>query len=172
MANSKKADDLASVAAALQAVQKQLDTLGLTSLTPEERTHSNGRLRGGEEKALTAILDSMDLRPGLFASLADRDGGTDDAKLETQPSRDALARVAALRPLAALADAISTLISDELLHQGAQVKEVTGPAYGIVKVNVGLDSKLAKKAEPATKFYGSNGKKSQQTKAKKKAKTP
>src|SRR5262245_36106780 len=62
-----------------------------TPLTPEARQSSIGKLRKDEPAAMSSILDAVDAFPGLFASLATRDRGSDDAKVETAVLRRALA---------------------------------------------------------------------------------
>jgi predicted pyridoxine 5'-phosphate oxidase superfamily flavin-nucleotide-binding protein len=168
----KTDDPFAPLQAALDAVDAQVDALDFTLLGAEERAHSNGRLREGEEKAQAAVLDAVDLQPGLFGSLAAQDGGVDDTVVETGPSRAALARAATLKPLVAQAERLLARLSDELLHQVSVAKDLTIPAYAILKVNVAHDAKLAKVAKPATTFYGQGPKKAAMTKAKKKASKP
>jgi hypothetical protein len=138
---------------ALRALLAALEGQGLGSKTPEDRTHSNGKLRDGEPDAMTNILDTVDKFPGLFQSLAPHDHGKDDSRVETAPSRMALAHRAKLQPLAAVAQKVLDLVSDEMLEHAEQAKDVTGPAYAIIKANADVSPELKKTAAPALTFY-------------------
>jgi len=63
----------------------------LARFTADERLHSNGRLRDGEDEVMVNILDTIDEMPGLFAALANRDHGSNPNIVETAPARAALA---------------------------------------------------------------------------------
>lgn len=148
---------LAKVAAAalsqIAAVRNALDKVDMASLTADERAHSNGKLRDGEDVAVTAILDTVDAHPAHFQALAAHDHGVDDAVLETGPARDALARRNVFAPLAAELTALAARVSDDVLASGALAKDVSGPAYAIIKANAKLDKKLRASASKALDFY-------------------
>lgn len=147
------------VATGLQSIVAQIAALGLPSLTAEERATASGRLRGGEDVALVAILDTMDAFPAVFQSLAAKDFGTDDTAVETAPSRTALAQGEALQPLVATAQQIAQSLSDAVLAQFTQVKEVTVPAYAIGKASAANDAAVRKVLAPAIDFYGAQSRK-------------
>lgn len=137
----------------LQQIEALLEGLELAQLTAEERVSSNGRLRDGEEAALETLLDAMDAFPGPFAVLADKDRGDDAAALETGPTRQSLARRQALAPVAASLARLTRRVEDDLLVQGERVREVTAPAYAILKANAAVDPKLRKQAAKTFDFY-------------------
>jgi hypothetical protein len=150
---------VAKLVTATQAVLTQLAALGLPSLTAEERLHSNGRLRVGEDVALQSILATMGAFPGVFQSLAAQDGGSDDTLLETAPALGALARGQALQPLAALTTQLAQAVSDGVLASFSAAKDVTVPAYAIGKVNAGSNAGVRKALAPAIDFYGAQSRK-------------
>jgi hypothetical protein len=137
----------------IQQIEALLENLELARLTAEERVSSNGRLRDGEEEALETLLDAMDAFPGPFAVLADKDRGDDAAALETSPTRQALARRQALAPVAASLARITRRVEDDLLVQGERIREVTAPAYAILKANAVVEPKLRKQAAKVFDFY-------------------
>jgi hypothetical protein len=142
------------IATGLSAIATQIAALGLPSLTAEERATASGRLRGGEDVALLAILDTMDAFPAVFQSLAAKDFGTDDTAVETAPSRAALAQGEALQALVATAQQLAQSLSDAVLAAFTQVKEVTVPAYAIGKASAVNDAAVRKVLAPALDFYG------------------
>ena len=152
---------------ALAAITADLEKHGLASKTPEERQHSNGKLRDGEDAAMVNVLDTVDAFPGLFQALAPHDHGKDDKVVETGPARVALSRRAAIAPLAAAARALADRLDDELLTGGETAKDVTVPAYAIIKANAEVMPALKKKAAPTITFHA---KRSKRTPAKKAAK--
>ncbi len=166
------------IATGLSAVAAQIAALGLPSLTAEERATASGRLRGGEDAALVAILDTMDAFPAVFQSLAAKDFGDDDTALETAPSRAALARGEAVQALVATAQQIAQSLGDAVLADFTQVKDVTVPAYAIGKASAVNDPKVRKVLAPALDFYGASArrkvidKKVKATKARQAAKKP
>jgi len=156
---------------AVRAATKDLDEQGLESLTPDERQHSTGKLRDQEEAALVAILDAIDVQPGLFAALAPHDHGKDDKVVETGPARAAIARRLILAPLLKEIGELLTRVSDDVMASGARAKEVTVPAYAIIKANAAMAPAVRKAAAPAIGFYASKAKKAA-PRAKKAAKPP
>lgn len=155
-ASLKKAVDKALLA--LRQAREGLEAQGLDALTPEDRLHSAGRLREGEDKAMIAVLDAVDRQPGLFAALAPHDHGADDKKVETGPARDAIERRAVLAPLLDELDHLVTRVSDDMLSSGAKAKDVTVPAYAILKANADMSPELRKTAAPAIGFYARTAK--------------
>jgi hypothetical protein len=144
------ANAMSNLAAATAALQK----LGLASMSAAQRQDSTGKLRLGESPALTNVLDVMDGYSGVFASLADKDGGADDGAVETDPSRASLALWNELAPLLVLVDSMRTQISDTMMTAAEAVKDVTVPAYAIIRANAASNPKLARAAAGAIAFYG------------------
>jgi hypothetical protein len=144
---------------AVRAAKEDLDGHGLESLTPDDRQHSTGKLRDGEDEAMVAVLDTVDKQPGLFAALAPHDHGKDDKKVETAPARAALARRALLAPLAKELDDLLTRVSDDMIASAETAKDVTVPAYAIIKANADISPELRKAAAPAIGFYTQAAKK-------------
>ena len=160
MAAKKKAvgeGDLASVVKtardAVRAARTALATVDLAKLTADERLHSGGRLRDGEDEALSTVLDTIDAHGPTFQSLADRDGGVDPSALETGPARAALARRALFAPLASELEALLTAVNDDVLASADLVKQLTVPAYAIAKANAPVNAKLRKSVSGALDFY-------------------
>lgn len=141
----------------LQQIEDLLENLELARLTAEERQVANGRLRDGEAEVLETLLDTMDAFPGPFAVLADKDRGDDAATLETGPTRQALARRQALAPVAAALAQLTRRVEDDVLVQGERAREVTTPAYALLKANAAVDPKLRKKAAKVFDFYAKMG---------------
>ena len=135
------------------AVQAALEAFELAAYTSEERAHSAGKLRDGEELALEGILDTVDAHPEHFISLAPHDHGTDDRKVETEPARNALARRALLVPLQIELAALTQRVSDDVMSSGAFTRDVTTPAYAIIKANAPLNPALRKSAAGSLNFY-------------------
>jgi hypothetical protein len=144
---------VSSAMTALNGIVASLDAFDLASLTSEERTHSNGKLRDGETVAMTSVLDAIDARSGIFANLATKDHGTDDAVVETAPARAALARRTTMKPLGDLLNTIAGRVSDDLLAEGSTAKDVTVPAYALIQANAPIDPTLRRVAAPALSFY-------------------
>ncbi|MFT3774379.1 MAG: hypothetical protein QM820_54160 [Minicystis sp.] len=150
---------------AVRTAKNALEGEDLESLTPDGRLYSSGKLREGEEVAMTAILDTVDEHPGLFASLAAHDHGKDDKVVETGPARGALARRALLAPLAKELEDLLTRVSDDMIGSGELAKDVTIPAYAIIKANVDMSPSVRKSAAPAIGFYAKTAKKKAPKKA-------
>ena len=144
---------IAKAEAALLALEAELEKHGVASLTAAERLHSNGRLRDGETVAMVNILDTVDAFPDRFGAIAAHDHGVDDEKVETGPSRQALARYDAFAPLRAVAARLAAKLDDDALASGGLVRDVTTPAYAIIKANAAIDPALRKKASAAIDFY-------------------
>ncbi len=148
------AAQVAALRAQVQALSKQVEMLGLTALTDEDRLHSNGRLREGEADAMASILGTIDVHPAIFEALAARDHGSDDAVVETGPAREALARSVALAPLVRELSTLLTRVSDGVLASASLAKEVTGPAYAIIRANESMMPKIRQSAAVALNFHG------------------
>ena len=151
----------------LAAARISLGKLGKLVLTAAQRQTSNGKLRDGEAPVMTNILDTVDAFPGMFISIADKDGGIDDAKVETDSAREHIALWSALSPVSTAIDEIQTEVADKLLYAASQAKEVTVPAYAIIRANAPANAKLAKMAKPSTTFYGQPAKQRAANEAKK-----
>jgi hypothetical protein len=139
--------------AALRAAEAALEAYDLAAYTSEERAHSAGKLRDGEDLALEGILDTVDAHPEHFASLAPHDHGTDNRKVETGPARAALTRRGLLVPLAAELVAFTQRVSDDVMSSGALARDVTTPAYAIIKANAPINPALRKSASSSLNFY-------------------
>lgn len=126
---------------------------GLVRYSKKERQGSLGRFRDGEEDAILAVLDAIDGSPDVFKSLAAKDNGEDDALVETQPSRDDLARREALRPVMKDLAALSEDVGDTFLAIGARPRRFSIAAYAIGDVNAEHDAALASAMAPAKRFY-------------------
>jgi len=105
------------------------------TLSREERRTSTGRVGDDELPELEAILDVVDGSPALFAALAARDRGADPERVETAPTRQAIAVLRALGPVMAAVRALDDALSDTRLRLGEQVREVTTAARAIAKAN-------------------------------------
>jgi hypothetical protein len=157
-ATATSTDSFAQSATNLIALAKQmlaeLNMMGLASLTVEERAHSNGKLREGEADAVSTVFDAVDAVPGVFASLADKDGGSDPEVVETAPARAALARSQQLAPFVALIETIGQRASDDVLASASTAKALSIPAYAIGRTNASLNKPLRTAIAPAISFYG------------------
>ncbi|MEP7123735.1 MAG: hypothetical protein ABJE95_22595 [Byssovorax sp.] len=152
--------------AAVRAAEAALEAYELAAYTSEERAHSAGKLRDGEEVVLEGILDTVDAHPEQFASLAPHDHGTDDRKVETGPAREALARRSLLVPLAQELVALTQRVSDDVLSSGAFARDVTTPAYAIIKANEPINPALRKSASVPLNFYAKQAQKKGSKKSK------
>jgi hypothetical protein len=139
--------------AAVRAAVAALEAHELAASTSEERAHSAGKLRDGEDLALEGILDTVDAHPEHFVSLAPHDHGTDALKVETGPARAALARRTLLLPLAAELSALAQRVSDDVMASGALARDVTTPAYAIIRANAPINPALRKSASASLNFY-------------------
>lgn len=131
----------------------------LAQLTPEQVKHTVGRIPPSELPALKIVVDLMDERPELFAVLANKDRGKDAKKVETTPTREALARFEDLAPLLGVLSSVHDKLEHEVLAQGARVRAVTSPAYQIAKVMSHSDDDVANTLGPAFTYYGEPGRK-------------
>jgi hypothetical protein len=152
----------AQVAKALtsaNALLAALKALGCPVLTDQERLHTMGKLREGEPVAMNAVFDTVDANPVVFASLAEKDGGTDPTAVETQPSRDALTEAEALSPLVDVLAQMHTIVSDGMIANGQFAKELSVPAYAIGKAIAVTNKTVRASLAPAITFYGSPARK-------------
>jgi hypothetical protein len=124
-------------------------------MTSEERLTSSGRFRNGEEETYEALLDVVDEHPRIFAGLSGRDGGVDDAQIETGPTRALLARRRALAPLADALTQMAQLVTDDVLASGEEIRTFTSPAYGLGKASSAFDESLKSDMAPVLNFYSS-----------------
>ena len=151
----------------IQAIADLVKNEKLAQLTPEQVKYTTGRIPAAELPALGIVVDLMEERPELFAVLANKDRGTDAKKLETAPTREALARFAELAPILEALTTVHDRLEHEVLAQGARVRAVTSPAYQIAKVMSHSDDDVANTLGPAFTYYGEPGRKA---KAKRKGK--
>ncbi len=150
---------VASVLTSVNALMTTVQGLGLPALTDEERAHTMGKLRVGEDAAMTCIFDTIDGYPAIFESLANRDGGSDPNVVETQPSRNALARSETLAPLAIAIDKLAQIVGDGIIGEANTAKELSVPAYAIGKALAATNAKLRTTFALALTFYGSKARK-------------
>lgn len=124
------------LAAVIDHCRQALAVLPATvTLSREQRRTSTGRVGDDELAELEAILDVVDGSPALFAALAARDGGADPERVETAPTRQAIAVLRALGPVMAAVRELDDALSDTRLRLGEQVREVTTAARAIAKAN-------------------------------------
>lgn len=130
---------------------------GLVRYSKQSRLSSLGRFRDGEEEAIEAVMDMVDARPASFAALAAKDNGVDDTVVETQPSRDDLARREALKPLLKDLTTLKDDVGDTYLALGDRPRRFSIAAYSIGAANAPHDPALASAIAPAKRFYASRG---------------
>jgi hypothetical protein len=140
---------------------------GLVQQSDDERLHSEGRLRDGEEAALTAVLDTVDAAPQYFTVLADKDNGRDPERFETDVLRERLERRAILAELAAELAPLATELDDHILHLGALVRPPVLAAYHIAKPLAGHDAQIGSHLAVARSFYGAPARRAAETRKKK-----
>jgi hypothetical protein len=97
---------------------------GLATLPEDERRTSKGRFRHGEPQMLMKVLDVADYAPPAFGVLADKDGGKDPKKFETDYLRDALQRASVLDELATDLEELARNVRDTQLELASKPKEV------------------------------------------------
>jgi hypothetical protein len=136
---------------------------GMVTMTEDDRRHSDGKTRDGEPEALTAVADAADFRPQFFAPLADKDGGTDPKRFETDMLRDHIARRKVLSDFLTAGENLTTPISDTVLSLGEQVRPVLLAAYQIAKPIAAQDDALRTKRAPALDFYSRIGRRAATT---------
>jgi hypothetical protein len=133
---------------------QQVRAMNLTSLTPEERMHTMGKLRDGEADAMNAVYDTMDKFPGVFWALATKDGGTNANVVETAPARASLASAQDLGPVLSALEALTTHVSDHVIASANAAKEVSVPAYAIGRTSAKQDPAIRTSLSKALEFYG------------------
>jgi len=111
------------------------------STSPRAQLGQAARRRG---RHLTVVLDTVDAHPEQFASLAPQDHGTDDRVVETGPARAALLRRSLLAALTGDLAALSLRVSDDVLASGELARDVTTPAYAIIRANAPINAALRK----------------------------
>jgi hypothetical protein len=171
----KGSTDGASLADLKSRVSKALALVGqigalfpeAVSLSTDDRMHSQGKLRVGEDKALLAILDGIDAEPAVFSSLADKDQGHDDKVVETDLLRERLARMTQFTKVSDALARAAALLGDTALATGDQVKPITLAAYAIAKPVAENDKTMRTAIADALSFYGRIGKAGAKSKAKK-----
>lgn len=139
---------------------------GLLRLDKSSRARTRGRVRGDDERtALGAILDAVELRPTLFACLANKDDGRDPTRVETQLLRDRLERQKLLAGLAGELEPLATLLADTALVQGEGSKPVILDAYEIARPVAQHDAALRSTLTPALDYYTTAARKGARTRA-------
>lgn len=127
---------------------------GMSVLDKEDRIHSGGRIREGEADAMSSILGVVEKHPKFFEALADADHGKDPRRVETGPARDDLERREAILTVAKAVEELVTKLNDTLLILGENVRDVTGPAYRIARINAEMNPQLRRDLGTASTFYG------------------
>jgi len=143
----------------------------LIALTDNERRTTDGRLRQGEAKALAAVVDVADSMPTAFTVLADKDGGVDPKRFETDRLRDALARADALDELATSLEELARDVRDSQLALGGDARSVILAAYEIAKPIAKHDDGVRAKLAPALNYYSAPARQAARTRAERR-KTP
>jgi hypothetical protein len=163
MPKKKPADDGAIHALEKHAAEARTLIANLRALFPDahamaadDRRRSLGRVGDGESRVLQTLVDAMELRPALFAVLADEDDGDDPEALETSLIRKRFAMRDTYAALAAELHALAAVLEDEALAQGALALPVTRAAYEIAKPVSRRDAALREKIAPALDYYGAN----------------
>jgi hypothetical protein len=154
---------------------EQLDKVlpGLTTLTDDDRKHSEGRIRGeGEVAALRAVLSAVDADPHYFKALADKDEGHDPNKLETQLLRDRLTKRELLARVQDAIDPLTARIGDTILRLGELTRPTTLLAYRIAKQVAEHDEPIKAQLAPALDYYSRVGQKAAETRAENKQPPP
>jgi hypothetical protein len=123
------------------------------ALSKDDRQASSGKFRFGEAAVLEKVLDLVDARPALFSVLASRDGGANPNVVETTAARDALARKVAADEAVAAAELYVKALRDYALVAGEEVRELTAPAYAIIRTNAKVDAELRDAAAVPMAFY-------------------
>jgi hypothetical protein len=137
---------------------------GLRQLTPDERVHTNGRLRDGEEDAIRSILLAAAKFPHYFVPFADRDHGKDSSRFEAEPALASLERRDLLAGVAKELTALLTKIEDTRLALAADARSVSMPVYEVAKSLAEADEKFRDALAPAITFYSTAARKAQKSK--------
>ncbi|HEY2746902.1 MAG TPA: hypothetical protein VGL86_19905 [Polyangia bacterium] len=119
----------------------------LVSLTSEQRQHSNGKLKDGEDKAIAAIVETLSRQPAPFASL----------KVDPNQVTQLLQRRAVLAPLAEQATQLADDLTDTLLHIGEAIRGPVSSAYHVASALAPHDDAIAASLQPARQFYQATG---------------
>jgi hypothetical protein len=141
----------------------------LVALTDEERRASDGRFRQGEAKVLQAVLDVADHTPGAFQVLADKDGGKDPKKFETDVLRDALLRSETLDTLANELETLARDVRDTQLALAGRARRIVLAAYEIAKPLAKHDAVVRTKLAGTIDFYSAPARLAAKTRAQRKA---
>lgn len=152
------AADLAKRKAKALELAKQIRALfpEAHGMPKKDRRRSVGRLGKDESTALQSVIRAMELRPELFAMLADEDEGGDPSKLETALLRDRFIRRDDYSEVAAALEEVASVLADEALNLGALVVPVTRAAYEIAKPASRRIPELRETITPALDYYAAN----------------
>lgn len=142
---------------------------GLVQFSAEQRHETDGRFRNAdEEKALRAVLKVVERDPGAFRVLADKDGGRDPERVETELLAARLDRRATRSRVAERVATVAQRLDDTVLAQGEACKPVLLSAYGIARTLAPHDPAIQTLLAPAIDYYGAIGRKAARTRAEKK----
>ena len=128
---------------------------GFIALPDEDRKYSEGRFRENESEVLRQMLAIADIRPQLFAPLADKDEGLDPHHFETKLLRDRLERRDAVADVAERLEPSLRKLRDTALYLGELTKPVLLAAYRLIKPVAEHDTELRTKLAPVINFYAS-----------------
>ena len=134
----------------------------LVSLTSEQRQHTNGKLKDGEDKAIAAVVDTLSRHPGPFTSL----------KIDPSQMTQLLQRRAVLAPLAEQATQLADDLTDTLLHIGESIRGPISSAYHVASAIAPHDDAIAATLQPARQFYQATGRAAARTRKAHRAQPP
>lgn len=98
--------------------------------------------REGEKDAFDALMDGVDHNPAYVKSLAKRDSGVDDSRVETEVLRARAAAYLELHPVAEDLEDLAIQISDTATQCGVLAKALVSPIYGALRVLAETDEEL------------------------------
>lgn len=122
----------------------------------DDRRRSQGRFGLEESEGLRGVVDAMDAEPAVFASLADRDGGNDPKRLETELLRDRLDQHDAYVELAEEAESFARALNDRALEIGALVAPPLRAGYEIAKPVSKNNAVIRRKIAKMLDYHGAN----------------
>jgi len=141
---------------------------GLVSLTTDDRIHSTGKLRTGEDVALTAIVETIAADESPYKALADKDAGHDPNVFETKLLGARLGHLKVMHSIATLVGKLSDDVSDTALHIGEQVRPPLLLAYSIARPLAQASDRIKTLLQPALDFYAAIARQSAETRRKSK----
>jgi hypothetical protein len=122
----------------------------------DDRQRSQGRFGLEESEGMRGVVDAMEAEPAVFASLADRDGGNDPKRLETELLRDRLDQHDAYLELAADTESFARALNDRALEIGALVAPPLRAGYEIAKPVSKNNPVIRRKIAKMLDYHGGN----------------